>query len=1025
MKTIIRTAIKYKKITLMVLAILLLMGVYSYYIMPRQEFPEINAPVALVTVQYPGASPEDIESLVTSKVEERLEALDGYDYSNSKSLNSFSVSVVRLTVDADIDKTWADLRQEMNDLQSELPNQAEEIDVNTDVVRTAGILVSISSQEFDYETLESYAKELEMNLKKVEGLSTIDIVGIQEKEVKVTVDYKKLNQFNLSMNEILQLIESNSVEIPSGSVEEDGKSVIIKTEGSFVDLEEIRNLTIAISRENGSIAKLGDIATIEYGVEDSNYKIRHNGENAILLVGYFKENENIVLIGDQIEKMIDDFGKNIPESVQFSKISFQPTNVDQAIRNFSMNLLQGIIFVIIVVLIGMGFRNAIIVSLAIPSTILITFNMMNLLGFKLHQISIAALIVALGMLVDNAIVINDSIQVKLDEGMDKLQACVLGTREVAIPVFTSTLTTIAAFLPLLMLPSVAGEYIKSLPSIIMISLLISYMIAIIITPTISFIFLKEIKKEQKKSRIRKIFNQMLKFSLNHRKTVALAIIVLIVITVNVALAIGLQFFPYADTDLIYLDVNNDESGSIDSTEEIINSVEEVLASDQYVIDYTTAIGNGLPKFYNTMPLPSPSDSYGQLVVKVAVDEAFEDGLPFEKYLEDLQNRLDRNVINGQVVVNRIEQGEPIGHPVRVRVLGENIDELNRVATELKNMLDEMNGTVNIGDDFLDQRYQFKIDIDDDYASILGLTKYDLQNEVSLALRGRSTSVLRTEGKEYNIQVKSNIEKKDDLENLLIKSSMSGNKVLLKDVATMKLISEYPEITKFNAEKSILVYSDVRPGYSSVEIERQLGNLIEASNDFRNVDIIFDGEREKIIENFGNVTISAIFAIVLVFLILLFQFKSYLRTLVILFTIPLSTIGSILGLYVFNQKLSFLAFLGIVSLLGIVVNNAIVLVDFIDSERNDGKAIKEACLGAVEKRFRPIILTTATTVIGLLPLVYSRSVMFMPLAVALLSGLLVSTVLTLVIIPTVYYQVLNHECKSDPLEPLKNQLSSLK
>src|SRR6056297_95833 len=308
MITIRRTAIKYKKITLMVLAILLLMGVYSYYIMPRQEFPEINAPVALVTVQYPGASPEDIESLVTSKVEERLEALDGYDYSNSKSLNSFSVSVVRLTVDADIDKTWADLRQEMNDLQSELPNQAEEIDVNTDVVRTAGILVSISSQEFDYETLESYAKELEMNLKKVEGLSTIDIVGIQEKEVKVTVDYKKLNQFNLSMNEILQLIESNSVEIPSGSVEEDGKSVIIKTEGSFVDLEEIRNLTIAISRENGSIAKLGDIATVEYGVEDSNYKIRHNGENAILLVGYFKENENIVLIGDQIEKMIDDFG---------------------------------------------------------------------------------------------------------------------------------------------------------------------------------------------------------------------------------------------------------------------------------------------------------------------------------------------------------------------------------------------------------------------------------------------------------------------------------------------------------------------------------------------------------------------------------------------------------------------------------------------------------------------------------------------------------------------------------------------
>jgi len=1014
MKTIIRTAIKYKKITLMVLAILLLMGVYSYYIMPRQEFPEINAPVALVTVQYSGASPEDIESLVTSKVEERLETLEGYDYSYSKSLNSISVTAVRLTVDADIDKTWSDLRQEMSDLQSELPSQADEINVNTDVIKTAGIMVSISSKNSDYETLESYAKDLEYQLKKVEGLSSIEIIGKQEKEVKIILDYHKLNAFSLSINDVLKLIESNNVEIPSGSVKEDGQSVIIKTEGSFVDIDEIKNLTIAVSEENGSIAKLGDVATIKYGIEASNYKIRHDGENAILLVGYFKDNENIVLIGDRIEEIIDTFGQNIPEHVEFSKISFQPGNVEEGIRIFSLNLLQGIIFVIIVVLIGMGFRNAIIVSFAIPSTILITFSMMNVLGFKLHQISIAALIVALGMLVDNAIVINDSIQVKLDEGVAKLQACVLGTREVAIPVFTSTLTTIAAFLPLLMIPSVAGEYIKSLPSIIMISLLISYMIAIIITPTISYIFLKEVKKEQKKSRIRKIFNQMLEFSLDHRKTIAIAIVILIIVTINVALAIDLQFFPYADTDLIYLDVNNDESGSIDSTEEMIDRVEDVLSKDKYILTYTTAIGNGLPKFYNTMPLPSPSDSYGQLVVKVAVDQAFDDGLTFEKYLESLQKRINQKVINGKVDVNRIEQGEPIGHPVRVRVLGQNIDDLNRSASVLKNLLSEIDGTVNIGDDFLAKRYQFKIDINDDYANILGLTKYDIQNEISLALRGRSTSVLRNKGKEYNIQVESNIEKIKDLENLLIKSSLTGNKVLLKNVATLQLVSEYPEITKYNAEKSILVYSDVRSGYSSIEIERKLGGLIKKSDAFKSVDVVFDGEREKIIENFGNVTVSAIFAILLVFLILLFQFKSYLRTLVILFTIPLSTIGSILGLYIFNQKLSFLAFLGIVSLLGIVVNNAIVLVDFIDSERNNGKDIKEACLGAVDKRFRPIILTTATTVIGLTPLVYSRSVMFMPLAVALLSGLLVSTVLTLVIIPTVYYQVLKHECKEASL-----------
>lgn len=1025
MNTIIETAIKYKKITLMVLVILLLTGIYSYYIMPRQEFPEINAPVALVTVQYPGASPEDIESLITSKIEERLESLEGYNYSYSISQNSVAVIVVRLTVDADIDEAWAELRQEMTDLQKDLPTQAKTIDVNTDVVNTAGVMVSLSGEDFTYEALENYAKDLEYQLSKIDGLSTIEIVGEQKKEVRITLDYKKLNQFNLSLNDILQLIESNSVEIPSGSLKESGQSVILKTEGSFVNIEEIKNLTIAVSEDNGSIARLGDIANIQYETEESNHKIRHNGDPAVLMVGYFKENENIVLIGEEIESLIDDFGETIPKDIEFSKISFQPTNVKDSITDFSLNLLQGVFFVIVVVFIGMGFRNAIIVSFAIPSTILITFNLMNIFDIKLHQISIAALIVALGMLVDNAIVINDSIQVKLDEGQSKLKACVSGTKEVALPVFTSTLTTIAAFSPLLMLPSVAGEYIKSLPSIIMISLIISYIIAIVITPTISYIFLRENKKEIKDSRIRSFFNKLLNFSLSHRKTTGLIVLALIVLAVRLTLLIGLQFFPYADTDLIYLDINNDESGSIESTEHLVNDVESILDGEEYIIEYTTSIGNGLPKFYNTMPLPSPSDSSGQVVVQVDLDGLIDNGTSFEDYLSKLQGKLDQGIINGDVVVNRIEQGEPIGHPVRLRVIGEDIEVINEASNEIKTMLSEIDGAMNIGDNFLDQRYQFKIDIKEDRASILGLTKYDIQNEVSIALRGRSTAVLRKDAKEYNIHVESNIESKKDLENLGIQSRLTGQKVLLKNVASIELVSEFPEITRYDGEKSILVYADVQPGYSSVEIERQLGNAIKESNSLNSVDLVFDGEREKIIENFGNVTVSAIFAVILVFLILLFQFKSYLRTLVILFTIPLSTIGSIIGLYIFNQKLSFLAFLGIVSLLGIVVNNAIVLVDYIDSERSKGKNIYNACQGAVEKRFRPIILTTATTVIGLMPLVYTQSVMFMPLAVALLSGLLVSTFLTLVIIPTVYYQVLKHEEKKDPFKGLRKQLSTLK
>ncbi|MDM8533682.1 efflux RND transporter permease subunit [Clostridiaceae bacterium HSG29] len=1027
MKKIIEIAIVNKKITLVVLAILLLFGAYSYYIMPRQEFPEINAPVAIVTVKYPGASPEDIENLVTKKVEEKLEELDGYDYSYSFSQNNVSIAIVRLTIDVDIDKSWASLRQKMNDLQSKLPKQCEDIDVNTDVVKTAGIIISMSGENYSYEQLEEYADELEKKLSGIDGISNFDLIGKQEKEINIEIDYKKLNEFNLSINDIMNLIEINNVEIPSGSIKNDNSSIIVKTEGSYDSIEEIKNLVIAVSSENGSIAKLRDIAEIKYKTEDSNFKIKHNGANSVLLVGYFKENRNIVLIGDEVMKIIDDFHNSMPSDVEFSKISFQPKNIERGISSFSKNLLQGILFVILVVLIGMGVRNAIIVSFAIPATILITFIMMNGLSIKLHQISIASLIVALGMLVDNAIVINDSIQVKIDNGIDKLKACVDGTYEVAIPVFTSTLTTIAAFSPLLVLPSIAGEYIKSLPSIIMISLLISYLIAIFITPTISYIFLKENKVRVKKARIRKAFDNMLEYTMKHRKTMFFLIIVLIIFTVNIGMKLGLQFFPYADTNLVYIDIKNDESGNIDSTEDISKEVENILKKEDSVIQYTTAIGNGLPKFYNTMPLPSPSDSYSQIVVKIDKDKTMEeksdDG--FSEYIMKLQKKIDEKIVNGSVVINRIEQAEPIGHPVRIRILGDDLSEIKLVSENVKEKLNEIDGTKNVGDDFSEKYYKLMVDIDNDMANFLGVSKYDIQNEISLALFGRSNTVFRNDSNEYDIKIISNIETKEDLENLMIKSSITGNKILLKNIAKVKLISEYPEIAKYNSEKSILVYSDVNPGYSSVDIERKLKKQLEEIEIIGDIRFVFDGEREKILENFGNVTTSAIFAVILVFLILLFQFKSYIRTLVILFTIPLSTIGSILGLYIFKQNLSFLAMLGVVSLLGIVVNNAIVLVDYIDSERKNGRSIYDACLNAVDKRFRPIILTTATTIIGLTPLIYTRSVMFTPLAVALMSGLLVSTLLTLVVIPTVYYQTLKHECKESKFDDLKNRLNSFK
>lgn len=1012
MKGSIYTAIKYRKITLFVLVVSFLMGAYNYYISPRQENPQINAPIAMVTVVYPGASPQDVEALVTSKIEDEITELEGYDYSNSFSRNSVSVSIVRLVYGTDTVEAWRVLRQKMEDVQGELPDECDTIDVNTDLVETAGIIVSVSGENYSYDELFEYAEALKDDLSMISGVSRFDIDGKQEKNVLVDVDYQKLNQLNLSLYDLVRLLESQNLEIPSGSLDTGTTRINVNTNGTFGSLEEIQNVIIGISSENGSVVRLSDIADVRMGLADSTFKIKEGKRNAVLLTGYFQKNRNIVLVGDEVESTIEAFKAELPMDIVFEQVLYQPDTVERSVNNFGMNLLQGVGFVIVVVFIGMGIRNAIIVSTAIPASILITFTFMKMLGINIHQISIAALIVALGMLVDNGIVIADSIQVMIDHGEDRMKACVKGTKAVAIPVLTSTLTTIAAFMPFLFLDSIAGEYIASLPQIIMIALLASYLVALFVTPSMAYLFFRKSKPRTGKFRVTHFFEAALAWGMNHRKAVIALVALSIGLTGYVSTLLSLQFFPKADTDMMYLNIVSHGSGNIDQTEAIVDQVAGILDSEEIVAAYTSSIGGDLPKFYYTMSTRAPSQDYAQMMLRLDLSRIGQ-GLTYdsiEAYTSYLQGIVDQKISAGKVSVNQLEQAEPIGAPVRVRVTGNDMDRLGEAAGEIKKILAEVSGTVNIDDDFEERIYEFAVTSDRTKTSHFGVSNFDVQNEVSIALRGREASTFRRRGFEYPILVGSDIDSISDLENFMIKSSITDQKVLLKEIADVELESQLPVIKKYNKKLAVHVLSDVQPGYSSGTIQTELAKRLAGLN-LSGVEVTFDGEPEKIGENFGNIAEAAVYAILGVYLILLIQFKSFVQPIVILVTVPLALVGSILGLYVFGQVLSFVAMLGMVSLLGIVVNNAIVLVDFINLELDEGKCIEEACTDAVRKRMRPIILSTSTTVIGLTPLIYSGNPMFVPMAVALMSGLLISTVLTLIVIPVIYSIVMKyvHPC----------------
>ncbi|WP_372994403.1 efflux RND transporter permease subunit [Lutispora sp.] len=993
----IAAALKNRSITLVLAVVVVIFGIYSYYAIPKQEDPDIIPPFAMLTTTYPGASPEIVEKLVTKKIEDKLVEIEGYDYSQSYSQNSVSIVILRLRNGADIEKAWRILREKMDDLQSQLPEDCSKIDIKTDLADTAGIIISLTGGNYSYEELEFFAEDLKNELMKIEGISKFEINGAQQKEVKVRVDIGKLNQYMLSLQDIVNIIKAANVEIPSGTI--DGSSINVKVSSQYETLEDIMNTIVYVSQDSGASVRLKDIAYIEMGLEDSSYKVKHNGQNSVLLTGYFVKDKNIVNIGKKVEKTLWDLEDNLPEDVSLDKVLFQPEEVAKATNNFIKNLLEGMIFVIIVVFLGIGLNNAIVVSTAIPLSIMATFVAMYLTGIKLHQISISALIIALGMLVDNAIVISDAIQVRLDRGDDRLEACIDGVKEVAIPVFSSTLTTVAAFIPLLMLDSVAGEYVISVPQIVMLSLSFSYITALFVTPSLAYVFFKPGRGKLKSFSLRKAFMSLLSKALRHRKlSIALSIGVF-ALSIYTALKLGLQFFPYADKDMMYININSEKSNDLEKTEKIAEDIFRVLEEQPEIVFYTGAIGDGLPKFYNAVPISTPSKDYAQILMKLD----FKKGGRFKKnseFADYLQLELDRKITGGTAAVKMLELAEPTAAPVIVRISGEDMEELVHSAEQIKAMLEDIPGTMNIDDDHADRIYEYNVDLDPALAAYYGLSAYDVQNEVNIALMGRVATKLRQHGSEYNIRVKGDIRSKEDLENLMIKSSAASTKALLKLVAPISVKHMYPQVKKYDRDMTVMVYSDVKTGYNPVDIERKLEEKL-TETDMGNVSIIFDGEREKIVQYFGDLGVSLIIAVVLVYIILLFQFRSFLQPFIILVTIPLSIIGSIFGLAIFRQPLSFTALLGIVSLAGVVVNNAILLLDFINAERAEGKDVNESCIDAVDKRFRPIMLTTTTTVIGLIPLALGGSSLMVPMAVSLMSGLMVSTLLTMVVIPVVY------------------------
>ncbi len=975
-------------------------GVYSYYIIPKSENPNTTVAAATITTVYPGASPTEIEEEVTDVLEEYLESVPSIDYYTSMSINNVSAIAVVFDIEVTIEDVESDLRQSIEDAQFELPSQALASEVNTDLVDENQFIISLSGEDFTGEELEEYAQSIGDEIMDVEGIETVVVDGLKPRQLVIETDVQKMSEYGLSNEALIQIVEMQNYSLPSGSIVSDGGTVNVITDSVYLSIEDIEKTIVGSDPEDFSIIRIEDVAEV-FVEEVEEFYYSQDGNFAILITGTIVEGVNAVNVGDDLRKALDNVKEQLPENLVSHEILYAPQDIDNSINNFISSLFQSVLLVVVVVMLGVHFRNGIIVSIAIPLSILMTFIVMNLIGVEFHFISIAGLVMSLGILVDNSIVISEAIQHKLNAGMEKLQAVIAGVKETAIPVLTSTLTTIVTFSIIYFVPGAVGQVAGEIPTVVIISLVASYLVAMCVTPLLAFRFFKPetVRKKVHQNLLKLFFEKLLSVALRHRIITAFSAFLTLGIAALLALQLGMRFFPVSDKPIVYINFEGDTI-SLEASTEIAEQINEVLDEQEIIDNYAYAVGNGLPNFFLTVPTLTSAPNVGQYMLQLNEDEIDSYGNA-ESTAQMLQDLLNDSVKDATITVRCLEYSLPTEATITMFVSGADVDRINEVASEMTAALEGIEGTHYVRNTIVDEQVDYRVVIDRDELEESGIQESDVTRQINTTLLTAEVGYFTTLEGNIEMVIRSNIQSLADLEDLEIISTTAPVSVTLSDVADIEEVGSVPIIEHYNGQPYVTVLSDVLPGFNSISIESELNEVYINDADLTGLSITGNGEVSNMTDLLISLIYSSIVAVTIIYLILIFQFKDLKRPLIVLASIPLSFIGCGFGLWIFRLDIQATALLGLVSLFGIVVNNSILLIEEMKIQYESGLDVESACINSVEKRFRPIMLSSVTTIVGLIPLILAGDPMTSPMATVLMFGLLFSTILTMVVVPTLF------------------------
>jgi len=981
-------------------------GIVTLLTMPRAEDPQIYPPSYNVIVIYPGTSPEDMQQLVAKPIEDLLFELDDVDKLFSTIEDGLAIVSVDFTYGVDVDDKYQEVVREINSLSQDLPEGILDIEIRKVDPSDVKILqTALISETMDYATMEDYADDLVEELEQLPMLKEIDISGVSPQVVNIDLDLQRLAKYNIPLDIVIASLQSEDINIPGGLVNAGNKSYNIKSSGKFIDIEDISN-TVVFSFDN-ALVHLREVADISLKNVGQTHITRLNGQRCILVNAAMKEGANIAQAQSSYIPVLENYETKLPPSLKMSTPFDQGDNVARRLNGLRFDFTLAICLVLLTLL-PLGFRASFVVMIAIPLSLALGLVGLNYFGISLNQLSIVGLVVALGLLVDDSIVVVENIERWIREGYSRTDAAIKATKQIFTAVIGTTATLVISFLPLVFLPGGAGEFVRGLPLAVITSVVASSIVALTVVPFVSSRILKDqtnsegnIVMRMLKRAINATYSKLVKVSLRFPIMTLLVGFSIFGFSLTLFPVIGFKLFPSSEKPIFLIDIDMPDQSSILHSNKVAKMIEDSLATEELIANYTTNVGKGNPTIYYNVAQKREQGDFAQVFVQL-----HEDTPPLEKtaLIEHLRKRF-KNFPFASIKIEDFVQGPPITSPIEIRVFGNKEEQLSKVAADIEGLLNETEGSVYVNNDMALPQTDIKVNINRARAQSLGVATAVIDQTIRLAVAGLVVGTYTDkENEDYNILLSATDEeypKLDALQSVYV-NNRNGTPIALDQFTSLNFESSAKSVNRFNKKRYAKITANTDNGVLANDVLDKLLPKLDAYEFPAGYYYKLGGEAESEGDAFGgNFIIVVILSIFLFLAVLILQFKTFKGTIIVLSVIPLGVVGGVSMLFLTGNPMSFVAIIGFIGLAGIEVKNSILLVDFTNQLREEGTPLNEAIEKAGELRFLPVLLTAVTAIGGLLPLAISANPLISPLALVLIGGLISSTFLSRIITPVLY------------------------